>query len=163
MSEIRLRRVYEPPLPRDGARVLVDRLWPRGVSKEEAHLDRWLKEVAPSHELRRWYGHVVERFPEFRARYLAELDAPERGAAMAELKAIARVGVLTLLTGTRDVVHSQGEVLLELLRRTAASNWTGEEGGDAACWQKRVCPNCGTLAETNPPTICQRCCHEIAG
>ena len=75
-GNIRLKRAYEPPAPDDGTRILVDRLWPRGVKKTDAAIDRWLKDIAPSAELRRWFGHRPERWPEFRRRYLAELKAP---------------------------------------------------------------------------------------
>ncbi|MFI6515048.1 DUF488 domain-containing protein [Spirillospora sp. NPDC050679] len=111
---IRLRRVYEDPEPEDGARVLVDRLWPRGLSKERAALARWDKDVAPSDGLRRWYGHDPAKRAEFRERYGAELD--ERADAVAELREAARSGPLTLLTATRDVESSHLPVLAERLR-----------------------------------------------
>jgi len=163
MKEIRLRRVYEPVQPQDGTRVLVDRLWPRGVAKEAAHLDEWLKVVAPSDQLRRWYGHVPEQFLEFRSRYLAELASPERASALAHLQAIARSGTMTLLTGTRDAAHSQAGILLELLSSDPGSDGLTGEGGEPACWQKRVCPNCGALADSDPPTVCQQCHQGIPG
>jgi len=96
-------------------RVLVDRVWPRGVSKEDAHLDEWLREVAPSSELRRWYGHAPERFAEFHRRYLAELRDPQRQESTQHLRSLARTQDLTLLTATRDVEHSQAAVLAEWL------------------------------------------------
>ena len=116
-TEVRVRRIYEPPEPADGYRVLVDRLWPRGVSKSAAHLDEWAKGVAPSDELRRWYGHEVGKFAEFRERYDAELQAPDRAEALAHLEDLARSRTITLLTATRDVEHSEAEVLADLLRR----------------------------------------------
>jgi uncharacterized protein YeaO (DUF488 family) len=116
-TEVRVRRVYEPAEPADGHRVLVDRLWPRGVAKSAIH--DWDKAVAPSTELRQWYGHDVDKFPAFRERYLEELRAPEQAAALAHLRDLARSGPLTLLTATRDVEHSQAAVLAEELRRTA--------------------------------------------
>lgn len=97
--------------------MLVDRLWPRGVSKSAAHLDEWDKAVAPSDELRRWYGHDPAKFAEFRERYDAELQAPERAEALAHLKDLARSGTITLLTATKDVEHSEAEVLADRLRR----------------------------------------------
>jgi len=115
-TDVRVRRVYDPPDPADGHRVLVDRLWPRGLSKSAAALDEWVKAVAPSDELRRWYGHEVDKFAAFRERYVAELQAPERAEALAHLRRLADSGPLTLLTATRDVEHSQAEVLAERLR-----------------------------------------------
>ncbi|MCW2902683.1 MAG: hypothetical protein JWO67_4948 [Streptosporangiaceae bacterium] len=115
-ERVPLRRVYEAPAPDDGTRVLVDRIWPRGLSKEAAHLDCWVKDVAPSPELRRWYGHKPERFAEFRERYLAELREPERAQAFERLRELARAGTATLLTATRDVPHSHAAVLAEVLR-----------------------------------------------
>ena len=113
---VRVRRVYDPPDPADGQRVLVDRLWPRGLSKSAAALDEWVKAVAPSDELRRWYGHEVDKFLEFRDRYGAELQVPERAGALAHLRDLTDSGPLTLLTATRDVEHSQAAVLAALLR-----------------------------------------------
>jgi uncharacterized protein YeaO (DUF488 family) len=115
-SHVRLRRVYEPPDPSDGRRVLVDRLWPRGLSKNAAALDEWLKTVAPSDELRRWYGHQPEKFAEFARRYGQELQDPERAGALEHLRQLAKPGPVTLLTATRDVEHSEAAVLAELLR-----------------------------------------------
>jgi uncharacterized protein YeaO (DUF488 family) len=116
MQEVRARRVYEAPEPDDGRRVLVDRLWPRGLAKEKAGLDEWLKAVAPSDELRRWYGHDPDRFPEFERRYKAELKEPERAEALRHLADEARAGPVTLLTATGDLERSQAEVLVRLLR-----------------------------------------------
>jgi uncharacterized protein YeaO (DUF488 family) len=116
VPEVQARRVYEPAAPSDGRRVLVDRLWPRGLSKDRAHLDEWLKAVAPSDELRRWYGHQPARFSEFRRRYEAELTEPERAEALRHLRAETQSGPVTLLTATKDLEHSQAEVLAQLLR-----------------------------------------------
>jgi uncharacterized protein YeaO (DUF488 family) len=116
MQEVRARRVYEPAAQSDGRRVLVDRLWPRGLSKDKAHLDEWLKAVAPSDELRRWYGHQPARFAEFKCRYEAELKDPERAGALRHLREEARSGPVTLLTATKDLQHSEAEVLVQLLR-----------------------------------------------
>ena len=115
-NTIRVRRVYEEPEAADGARVLVDRLWPRGLSKQAAALREWAKDVAPSDELRKWYGHDPARFGEFRRRYLAELAQPERGAALDQLRELAAAEQVTLLTATKDVEHSQATVLAEHLR-----------------------------------------------
>ena len=115
-SDIRARRVYDDPSPTDGTRVLVDRIWPRGLARDRARIDEWLKAVAPSTELRRWYGHDAGRFAEFRRRYRAELAEPERQEAVRRLRALARSGPLTLLTATRDLEHSQAAVLVGHLR-----------------------------------------------
>ncbi|MEV4618502.1 DUF488 family protein [Asanoa sp. NPDC049573] len=112
MAGVRLRRVYEDPTPADGTRVLVDRLWPRGLRKDEAHFDEWLKDIAPSAELRTWYGHQPDKFDEFRRRYLVEL---KHNDSLDRLKAIRREGELTVLTATRDVDHSHAAVLAKLL------------------------------------------------
>ena len=117
-QQILLRRVYEDPLPVDGLRVLVDRVWPRGMTKNAAHLDEWIKDAAPSTPLRRWYGHRPERFTEFRRRYLAELADAQPAAAMNRLRELTRTRPVTLLTATRDVDHSQAAVLAEQLRDT---------------------------------------------
>lgn len=117
-ENIRFRRIYEDPLPDDGNRVLVDRVWPRGMTKEAAQLQEWCKDVAPSTPLRRWYGHRPERFTEFRRRYLAELAEPEAAAAVGRLRQMLSGGPVTLLTATKDVEHSQAAVLTELLRDT---------------------------------------------
>ena len=114
--DVRVRRVYEPVSPDDGERLLVDRLWPRGLSKQAAHLDAWAKDVAPSNELRRWYGHQPARFAEFRRRYADELREPERAKALAQLNEAARHGTVTLLTATKDAAHSEAAVLAEQLR-----------------------------------------------
>jgi uncharacterized protein YeaO (DUF488 family) len=114
--DVRVRRVYEHPSPDDGERLLVDRLWPRGLSKEAAHIDEWVKEVAPSDALRRWYGHEPERFEEFGRRYADELREPDRAQALARLEEAARRGTVTLLTATKDAAHSQAALLAERLR-----------------------------------------------
>lgn len=117
--QVRLRRVYDDPSPDDGVRVLVDRVWPRGISKSAARLDEWLKDVAPSTELRGWYGHRPERFTEFRRRYLAELADPDRAAALERIRTLLRQGPVTLLTATKDIEHSQAAVLADLVRSGA--------------------------------------------
>ncbi|HEY1573107.1 MAG TPA: DUF488 family protein [Pseudonocardiaceae bacterium] len=108
---ITYRRVYDDPDPSDGTRVLVDRVWPRGMTRTAARLDEWLRDVAPSTELRRWYNHDPALFTEFRDRYLAELAEPARRAAADHLRALAAEGDLTLLTATKDVDRSQAAVL----------------------------------------------------
>lgn len=114
--EVRVRRVYEPAAEEDGKRVLVDRVWPRGLSKDEARLDAWAKDVAPSTELRKWYGHDPARFPEFERRYRAELAEPERAEAFGRLRDLAAGGTVTLLTATKDAERSQAAVLADRLR-----------------------------------------------
>jgi uncharacterized protein YeaO (DUF488 family) len=114
-AQVQVRRVYDPPEPKDGQRVLVDRLWPRGLSRERARLDEWCKEIAPSSELRRWYGHEPDRYAEFARRYRAELGDPERAAAFAHLRELAGRERLTLLTATKPSDISQAAVLADLL------------------------------------------------
>lgn len=112
-SRIRLKRAYEQADAEDGTRVLVDRLWPRGVSKVHAALDRWAKELAPSAELRQWFGHDPARWEEFRVRYAEELHRhPEQ---LEELRALARHGVVTLVYGAHDEAHNDAVVLREVL------------------------------------------------
>jgi uncharacterized protein YeaO (DUF488 family) len=113
--EIRLKRAYEPADPADGHRVLVDRLWPRGLSRERAELDGWERELAPSTELRQWFGHEPSRFAEFRRRYLEELG--ERRPVLAGLRRRAREGPLTLVYAAKDTDHNDAVVLAEALRR----------------------------------------------
>lgn len=114
-ASVQVKRVYDEAATRDGRRVLVDRIWPRGLAKDRAALDEWMKEVAPSTELRKWYGHDPERFAEFRRRYLAELKDPEHREALARLRRLARSRRVTLLTATRDVDISAAAVLASLL------------------------------------------------
>jgi uncharacterized protein YeaO (DUF488 family) len=114
-AHVQVRRVYDPPKSDDGRRVLVDRLWPRGLSKERARLDHWCKEIAPSTELRVWYGHDPDRYSEFAHHYRAELGDPERAAAFAHLRELAGHGQLTLLTATKRSDISEAAVLADLL------------------------------------------------
>jgi uncharacterized protein YeaO (DUF488 family) len=114
-AQVQVRQAYDPPQPDDGKRVLVDRLWPRGLAKERAHLDEWCKEIAPSTDLRKWYGHDPDRYAEFARRYRAELRDQERAAAFARLRELADQGRLTLLTATKRSDISEAAVLAELL------------------------------------------------
>ncbi len=116
-DSISIRRVYDPPGPNEGYRVLVDRLWPRGVKKEDLHHDEWLEQVAPSAALRRWFGHDPERFDEFERRYRREL---EDNADLDRLVAIAEDRPLTLLCAARDTEHNQARVLERLIRERLA-------------------------------------------
>lgn len=115
-KNLRLRRVYEAPEPSDGARVLVDRLWPRGLSKADAQLTEWCKEVAPSSELRRWFHHEEPRFTEFAERYREELAQEAVQPALERLRERAAQGPLTLLTATKGVSVSHVNVLIEVLQ-----------------------------------------------
>jgi uncharacterized protein YeaO (DUF488 family) len=113
-SNVRAKRVYEPAEPDDGYRVLIDRLWPRGVSRERARLDEWARELAPSNELRKWFNHEPERFEEFRARYRHELTAHRE--QVDTLRRRAREGPLTIVYAAHDTEHNDAVVLEELIR-----------------------------------------------
>jgi len=110
---IRLKRVYEKPSRQDGLRILVDRLWPRGMTKERAAVDLWLKDVAPSTELRKWFGHDRARWKQFQSRYRSELGAKED--ALQSLKAMSKERTITLVYGARDEEHNEALVLKEIL------------------------------------------------
>ena len=111
---VMLKRAYEPPSKDDGERILVDRLWPRGVAKVKAPIGLWLKDVAPSTELRQWFGHDPEKWPEFKKRYRTEL---KNNPAWSELKSLARQGDLTLVYAAKDQLHNEAVVLKQLLER----------------------------------------------
>jgi uncharacterized protein YeaO (DUF488 family) len=117
---LKLKRAYGPAEPGDGVRILIDRLWPRGVKKSDAAIDRWLREIAPSAELRRWFGHRPERWREFRRRYRAELW--RHPALLEEIRSAARADPVTLVYTAHDKAHNDAVVLRELL--------TGEAGGE---------------------------------
>ncbi|MEX0666647.1 MAG: DUF488 family protein [Acidimicrobiia bacterium] len=112
-----IKRAYEAPARGDGARILVDRLWPRGLRKDAAQFEQWRKDLSPSTALRQFYGHRSERFAEFTKRYLAELRAPEASAAVAELIDLNRRRPVTLLTASQDLEHSGAAVLAKHLHR----------------------------------------------
>ena len=112
---LQLKRVYEAPSKSDGTRILVDRLWPRGLTKEKARVDLWLKEVAPSTDLRKWFAHDPAKWPEFKARYNAELKHNARQLAVLK-QAVVR-GPATLLYGAKDTEHNEAVVLQDLLNR----------------------------------------------
>lgn len=118
-ANIALKRAYEAPGAADGARLLIDRLWPRGIKKADAAIERWLKELAPSTELRRWFGHEIERWPEFRRRYRAELA--QHRELVEELRALARRQRVTLVYGAKDETHNDAVVLAELLAEPASA------------------------------------------
>lgn len=111
--DIRIKRVYEAAAEDDGKRVLVDRLWPRGLSKERAQVDVWVKELAPSTELRRWYAHEASKWPEFRARYAAELE--DHGEALEALLDLTREGTVTFLFGSKEERLNNATALKEIL------------------------------------------------
>ncbi len=112
-SAVRIKRAYEPPSPGDGTRVLVDRLWPRGVKKAQAGISQWMKEIAPSNELRKWFGHDPARWEEFRRRYKAELAG--KRDLIRQLRELAREDTLTLVYSAHDEAHNQAVVLREML------------------------------------------------
>jgi uncharacterized protein YeaO (DUF488 family) len=111
--DIRLKRAYDLPSAEDGTRILIDRLWPRGVRKSSAGIDRWLKDIAPSTALRKWFGHDPARWQEFRRRYAAEID--DHADQLAELRAAAREGPITLVFAARDELHNDAVVLRDAL------------------------------------------------
>ena len=110
---VKIKRIYDLPAPGDGRRVLIDRLWPRGLSRDEARIDEWLKEIAPSDELRKWFGHEPDRWEEFRRRYREELKA--HNELLERLRGEARKGTVTLLFAAKDVEHNNAVVLKELI------------------------------------------------
>jgi len=112
---VKIKRIYEEPDPKDGLRLLVDRLWPRGLSKEKAHVDRWLKEIAPSDELRHWFGHDPAKWQEFRTRYRGELAATR--PLLDEIAELAHKEPVTLLYAAKDEEHNNAVVLKELLEK----------------------------------------------
>ena len=116
MSKVNIKRAYDPPSPQDGVRVLVDRLWPRGLKRDVAKLDFWLKEVAPTDELRRWFGHDPERWPEFKKRYRAELAKNKTAIATLREQSKGRKP-LTLIYAAKDPLHNNAVVLKALLDR----------------------------------------------
>jgi len=113
--DLRIKRVYAEPGRDDGMRILVDRLWPRGLTKEKAKVDLWLKDVAPSNELRKWFGHEPKKWPEFRRRYQEELKNLD--SSFAVLRQEVKQKTVTLLYGAKDQEHNEAVVLLELLQR----------------------------------------------
>jgi uncharacterized protein YeaO (DUF488 family) len=123
-----IKRVYEEPAPGDGERILIDRLWPRGLTKEKASVDLWLKEVAPSRELRTWFGHDPAKFDEFRRRYEAELAQEPGRSALATLRDHSAQGPVTLVFAAHDSVHSNAAVLRELLAHPAQSSHSAARG-----------------------------------
>jgi uncharacterized protein YeaO (DUF488 family) len=111
---LKIKRVYDEPSEDDGTRVLVDRLWPRGLTRQRAAVELWLKELAPTDALRKWFGHEPSRWTEFRSRYRAELD--RNGAEIARLREVVKDGPVTLVYGAKDEAHNNAVVILEYLR-----------------------------------------------
>lgn len=112
-ASVKLKRAYESPVPADGSRILIDRLWPRGISKKKAALDQWMKDIAPSAELRKWFGHNPARWDEFRRRYAAEVH--KNSALLDQLRSFARHGPITLVYSAHDEMHNDAVVLRDLI------------------------------------------------
>lgn len=123
---IRLQRAYDEPGPDDGRRVLVDRVWPRGRTKEHLRLDAWERELGPSTTLRQWFGHDPQRWQEFQARYHLELAQPDQARTLDELAAAARMGPVTLVYGARDREHNQAQVIAKEIEQRLAATPEGE-------------------------------------
>ena len=118
---LKIKRAYEKKETNDGPGLLVDRLWPRGLSSAQAGVDQWLKDLSPSDELRRWFAHKVERWSEFRERYMAELSTPEKRELLERVARLAINGNITLLYAARDEEHHNARVLAELVSRLMMS------------------------------------------
>ena len=125
---VRVKRAYEPATKADGHRVLVDRLWPRGLRKEDAHIDEWQKDVAPSDDLRRWFGHDPSRFREFRHRYKQEMEREDAEKALAALVELARAKTVTLVYGAHDEAHNNAVVLAQEIERKVRKGPTSARG-----------------------------------
>jgi len=117
---IRLKRAYDPPAPEDGERYLVDRLWPRGLSRDALQLQGWLRDLAPSDDLRRWFGHDPARWPQFQQRYRQELQEPAKQALLRQLAERARNGTVTLVYAAQDQEHNNAVVLKRVLEEMLA-------------------------------------------
>ena len=128
LPTIQLKRIYEPVDAQDGLRVLVDRLWARGMSKAQAHLDAWMKDLGPSDELRQWFGHRAERWADFQERYRRELSAPLRQLSLALLHSAARTSTVTLLYGARDRYQNEAVVLRDYLLDQRAARGRTDQG-----------------------------------
>ena len=113
--KLRIKRAYETPAAEDGYRILVDRLWPRGLTKEKARIDLWLKDIAPSNELRKWFAHDPDKWPAFKAKYLQELKS--KNEALSELHSKLKEGAVTLIYAARDEQHNEAVILQELIAR----------------------------------------------
>lgn len=136
---IRVKRVYDPIDAEDGMRILVDRLWPRGISREQAQIDEWYREIAPSTELRKWFNHWEDLWEEFRQRYKAELAQEPRKTLVKKLHSLSQQGNITLLYSAKDPQHNNAVVLLEVLKEQTYQDTEEDlsisvEGGEAPCW-----------------------------
>lgn len=118
-----IKRIYEPVEAHDGTRVLVDRLWPRGIAKRDAHVDLWVKDIAPSAALRSWFGHDPARWTEFRRRYREELE--QRAALVSRVRDLAALGPVTLIYAARDTAHNQARVLADYLEHRRGATRSG--------------------------------------
>lgn len=147
---ITLTRIYEPAA--GGYRVLVDRLWPRGLSKRDASLDEWLKDVGPTTELRKWYGHVPENFSKFKGRYQNELNRPPARQAVDHILDMAYTERVVLLTATRDIEHSAAQVLLDHLQDQLARRWLNEVDEMVDGWGRDSFPASDSPGSL-PPTL----------
>jgi uncharacterized protein YeaO (DUF488 family) len=114
---IKIKRVYDPPEASDGARILIDRLWPRGIAKDRARIDEWLKEIAPSEQLRQWFGHQPERWEAFQKRYHEELTSTEKPELIQRIKSLAKKDTVTLLFTAKDAEHNNAVALASFLKR----------------------------------------------
>lgn len=123
---VKTKRVYEKKANSDGHRILVDRIWPRGLRSEDAGVDEWLKELAPSHELRRWFGHEPEKWPEFWEKYRAELAAPEKKRLLERIARLAAAQDVTLLYGARETRYNNARVLEELINELINAQAAGQ-------------------------------------
>lgn len=113
---LKIKRAYEPVEASDGKRILVDRLWPRGISKSQAHIDEWLKDLAPSSGLRKWFGHDPQKWEKFRKKYASELSSPEQKKRLEDITRRARIETITLIYGARDTEHNDARVLEEIIK-----------------------------------------------
>ncbi len=114
---LKIKRAYDKPESADGKRILIDRLWPRGVSKADARIDEWVKDLGPSTELRKWFGHDPEKWEEFRKRYIKELSAPDKSMLLGKIAQTAEHGSITLIYSAKDTEHSDVKVLEELINK----------------------------------------------
>jgi uncharacterized protein YeaO (DUF488 family) len=153
LSNVQLQRAYDDPTPHDGHRVLVDRVWPRGRTKEQLRLDAWARDLGPSTQLRKWFGHDPARWAEFQTRYRAELADPDRAPALNALAERALRGPVTLVFGARDVEHNQARVIADELKRRMA---VGALPDDAAQRRARRGGSCSAPDGAHDPPAVER-------
>ncbi len=116
-----VKRVYDRTDPSDGKRILVDRLWPRGLTREQAAIDEWMKDLAPSDELRRWFGHETDKWPEFKRRYIGELLSPDKMKLVEKVRRMSKEGDVTAVYAAKDTEHNNAKVLEEVILGSARS------------------------------------------